>query len=130
MPNWGNLAKAARWWGAIGSAGATSAAKAAWASPYGKSAIIGAGVGGVYGAFSDNTSVLGGMVKGAALGAGGRAAYGLGRGGMAMYGLGRGMGMGKGQAAWQAVAGMGRGAGSFIGTTTTKAYNGFRAMFA
>lgn len=42
----------------------------------GLAALIGAGAGGTYGAFSDNTSVLGGMLGGAALGAGG---YGAAR---------------------------------------------------
>lgn len=38
---------------------------------YGLSAAAGAGVGAAYGAFSDNTSVLGGALGGAGLGAGG-----------------------------------------------------------
>jgi hypothetical protein len=123
MPNWSNLAKAARWWGAIGSAGAASAARSAWASPYGKAAIIGAGVGGIYGAFSENTSVLGGMVKGAALGAGGRAAFGAGAAGLQRFRYGKLMGMGNGQAAWGAMQGLGRDARNLIGNTKSRAYN-------
>ena len=40
-------------------------------NPYAQAAIGGAGVGGAYGAMSDNTSVLGGALGGAAIGAGG-----------------------------------------------------------
>lgn len=59
MGNWGALGRGI--WNAGGRTG--------------QGALIGAGIGGAYGAMSDNTSVLGGMAIGAGLGAGG-ARYG------------------------------------------------------
>ena len=64
-------ATAASNWGQLGS----YAAKTAWGTNTGKGAMIGAGLGGLYGAASNDTSVLGGMMMGAGLGAGG-ARYG------------------------------------------------------
>jgi hypothetical protein len=119
MPNW----DAVRGMAAYGLGALGVGARAAWANPYGKAAIIGGGLGGIYGAFSDNTSVIGGMFKGAALGAGARGAYTAGRAGIGAYNISRGMGLGKGQAAWSAATGLGRGAGSLIGNTARRAYN-------
>lgn len=62
IKNWGQLSK----W----------AGKTAWNNPTGRGAILGGAAGGLYGALSDNTSVLGGATMGAGLGAvGGR--YGI-----------------------------------------------------
>jgi hypothetical protein len=70
MPSLGSIFGAAKaGMGTLGSL-ARSGVSAAWGNPYGRSAMIGAGIGAVYGAMSDNTSVMGGMAKGAVLGAG------------------------------------------------------------
>lgn len=123
MPNWMGMGSAiSSGLGNLGRAG-IGVARSAWANPYGRAGVIGGGLGAIYGGFSDNTSVLGGMVKGAGLGIGARAGYGMGRAGMGMYNLSRGMGMSKGQAAWQAMAGIGRGSAAFIGSTARRAYN-------
>jgi hypothetical protein len=50
-------------------------ARGAAMNPYLRSAGLGAVAGGTYGAFSDNTSVLGGALGGAALGYGGRMGF-------------------------------------------------------
>ena len=103
-------------------------------NPYARSAITGAALGGMYGAISDDTSVLGGMAKGALGGVALRGAYGGAMAGRAMYGLARAQGMGVGRSVAAAGVGLARGAyalgassARFIGNTTTKAYNGFRS---
>lgn len=98
-------------------------ARSAWASPYGKLGIAGAALGGSYGAFSNNTSVMGGALTGAGLGLAARPAYFGARAGAGMYNIARGMGMGRGQAAWQGFAGIGRGSAQLIGNTANRAIN-------
>ena len=105
-------------------------ARSAWASPYAKLGLAGAALGGTYGAFSNNTSVAGGAFKGAALGLAARPAYFGARAGMGMYNLARGMGMGRGVAAWQGLAGVGRGSAALIGRTASRAVNPFLPRFA
>ena len=70
--NWGQAAKN---WGQLGA----FAGKAAWANRTGRGAIIGAGAGAAYGMMSDDTSMLGGALKGAALGGVGARYLGAGR---------------------------------------------------
>lgn len=93
------------------------------AAKFGLSALIGAGVGGAYGALSDRTSVLGGMLGGAALGAGGYAGARLGKAGMRGYSQARAAGFGTGLSAYMGVNRMGRLASRYIGSTARKAYN-------
>jgi hypothetical protein len=81
----------------MGGAGAVVAG-AAWRGmgAAGRTAAVGAGIGGLYGAFADNTSVMGGAMMGAGMGLAGR--YGraglraanraLGPKGSPTYGLG------------------------------------------
>jgi hypothetical protein len=109
--------------GAFGTAGTMigMGARAVWASPYGKLGLAGAALGGTYGAFSNNTSVMGGAFKGAALGMAVRPAVRGARAGMGMYNMARGMGMGRGVAAWQGLAGVGRGSAALIGNTANRA---------
>jgi hypothetical protein len=96
--------------------------------PYGRSALLGAGAGAAYGAFSDKTSVLGGALKGAALGVGLRGGVAAGRAGSAMYRMARYGGMSSGGAVAAAVAGLGGGSASLIGRTYNRAINGFKAL--
>jgi hypothetical protein len=83
-------------------------------STMGGSAIGGIG-GGMYGAFSDDTSVLGGAIKGAGLGAGLGALGGVGRIGYTHYAGSRAAGLGAGQSAWTSVKTLANDAKSFIG---------------
>ena len=92
-------------------------------NPYARAAITGAVGGGIYGAFSDNTSILGGMAKGAALGTGLRGGFAAGKVGAAMYRMGRYGGRGVAGAATAAVLGLGKGSASLIGNTAKRAYN-------
>lgn len=89
---------------------------------YAKLGIAGAALGGTYGAFSNNTSVMGGAAVGAGLGLAARPAYFGARAGMGMYNIARGMGMGRGTAAWQGLAGIGRGSAALIGNTANRAF--------
>ncbi len=74
---------------AAGAWGTTKAGAAGvWSSHIGKGAVVGAGLGGIYGAASDDTSILGGMAMGAVGGAAG--AY-VGRGAYRSYGYGKGI---------------------------------------
>lgn len=112
---------------------AGGAAGAAWKglNPLARSSLTGAGIGAAYGAFSDNTSVLGG----AAMGAMGGFAYptlragaqGLWKGSMGGAGwlgsfsrAGRNM---ADQLAWD-----GAKASRYIGRTARRAYNNFSAL--
>jgi hypothetical protein len=97
-------------------------------NPYARSALVGAGVGGVYGAFSDNTSVLGGMAMGAMAGAGGRGLFNAGKYGVGTYRNMRNMfGQGRGAALADTFSAMADKSKSLIGNTITKASNAFRA---
>jgi len=55
---------------AVGKGGwINSAVRSGWASPIGRRAMMGAGIGAAYGMFSNNTSIKGGAFMGAAIGA-------------------------------------------------------------
>jgi len=95
-----------------------AAAGAATMNPYARSAALGAGVGGMYGAFSDNTSILGGATTGAALGYGGRVGWQAG-------GIARRMGGLTSGKAWTA---MGKYTKGHIDNTLTRAYNPIRNL--
>jgi hypothetical protein len=75
----------------------------------------GAAVGGVYGAFSDDTSVLGGALGGAMLGAGAWGAAKIGGRGMQVYSKMGGMGATRGQAIGAAFDDLGRTSKRFLG---------------
>ena len=119
----GSAAKNIDAWGAARGAktgfldtyGAAPLSKAlGWASRQGTvglSTMAGGLAGGAYGAFSDDTSILGGMAKGAAIGAG----VGVGGVGARAYGKLRAGGFGAGKAASGAFKILGRRAGRFIG---------------
>lgn len=93
-------------------------------SNLGLSTAGGAIAGGAYGAMSDNTSVLGGAIMGAGLGAGAIGA----RRGAANYGLFRAYGFGRGKSAFLTLNSAGAGARNFIGDTSRRAYNSFRGL--
>lgn len=91
-------------------------------------AVPGAVIGAGYGAFSDDTSVLGGALTGAAIGAG---SVPLGRGaraGMSYYRGMRSMGQGRGRSAYVAMYGMGQDSARYIGGGFTKAYNTIKGL--
>ena len=70
---WGNISKV------IGNMGGMSGiGKAVWGSKIGRQAVYGAVGGGMYGAFSNNSSILGGAVQGAGVAAMVGGAKGLG----------------------------------------------------
>jgi hypothetical protein len=94
-------------------------------SNLGLTATMGGVTGGIYGAFADDTSVLGGALGGAMLGAGGYGGAMLGRRGLRAYGGFRRAGMGAGQAAGQAFGVMGDVSSAYIGNTARRAYNSF-----
>lgn len=94
-------------------------------SQAGTSAMTGALAGGMWGAVSDDTSVVGGALMGAGLGVGALGAAKLGRRGLSMYNYTRGAGMGRGAAAAQGGLAMGGMAKSFIGNSYAKAVNQF-----
>jgi len=96
--------------------------------------IAGAAAGGAYGAFSDDTSVLGGMAMGAVAGRYGGQAIRSGRGAMGALRSGVGA-MGPvvpsslGKAFGQSVMYGGGSSARLIGNDITKAYNGFKGLF-
>jgi len=96
----------------------------------GLSAAMGGVAGGTYGAFSNDTSVIGGALGGMALGAGALGATRLGQRGAGVYrGMGpKGMGLGRGQAAGMAAHAMAGTASRFIGQSYAQASNGFNAL--
>ena len=110
------------------------AAKGAWgsASPFARRTAQfsagGAALGGAYGAFSDDTSVLGGALKGAALGAGGFAAVNRGMMAAGGYRGARALGMGRGKSLGMGLAMMGRKSARDIGNTVTQGFNSFKGM--
>lgn len=85
------------------------------ANPYTRAAITGAAAGGLYGAFSDDTSVLGGAMMGAGVGYGGLLGYKAANIGLSHAVLGHG---------WRrSVQAMGRYSASTLGRTWSRAYN-------
>jgi len=107
--------------GAYGMVGASSTAQRA---------VAGGALGGAYGAFADDTSMLGGAAMGAGMGAASvSAGRGLGRGYNTykrLRGL-SGVNIGRGQAGWAATVGAGQDSKKFIGNTMSKAYGSFRS---
>ena len=81
-----------------------------------RGAVLGAGIGGAYGAFSDDTSMLGGAAMGAGLGLGAVGAKGMAR----RYSAARGLGMSRLGAASAST--------QLAGRKINKAFNGFRAL--
>jgi hypothetical protein len=126
MPGWGLAARGAigKYAGMVGKGLGT-----AWGTGIGKSMMLGAGVGGLYGGFSDNSSILGGAFKGAMLGAGVYGAGALGVRGKQIWSAARLGGRGRGAAAAYTAQTLARETRSLIGNTSTKAYNGFRALW-
>jgi len=92
-------------------------------SPYTRSAVLGGIAGGTYGAFSDNTSVLGGIGMGAGIGVGGRFAGRVGRDWWRAFAVNRGKGMGAGQAGWVATKLRAQDASRFLAAKYTMARN-------
>lgn len=126
---YGDAAVEAMGWGrAIGGDALMNMGRASkWLSRTGLRSNMAAGAigGGMYGAVSDDTSVLGGAIMGAGLGAG---AYGAGRGITSYRGL-RVIGRSRSRAAYGALNLMGIDSKRFIGNTSHKAMNSFRAMW-
>lgn len=117
-PTWGNALKHdAMRYAAKGLGGLSQMSNA------GLGAIAGGIAGASYGAFSDNTSVLGGAVKGALGGAGLVGAARLGSVGMGAFGRARRRGLGVGASAYRGLSAMGRFSKNTIGNTLSKAYN-------
>ena len=114
---------------ALGSAGAGDAL--GWISKRSNVALsaMGGGLaGGVYGAFSDDTSVLGGIAMGAGLGAGGYGAVKAGIKGYGRYSMARQAGFGAGQSLGAATFLAGQDAARFIGNTYSRAMNPIRGL--
>lgn len=123
MPMVGSLLQRAK------SMAATGAINLWAAKPLTQSMIGGAAIGGLYGAFSDNTSVLGGMAMGAGLGAAGLGAAKLGRKGYRAYmGARMSSGVGRRAAMGAAVGAMGAMSSRFIGSSYNRAVNGFQGL--
>ena len=97
-------------------------------SNVGLSAMGGGLAGGVYGAFSDDTSVLGGIAMGAGLGAGGYGAVKAGIKGYGRYSMARQAGFGAGQSLGAATFLAGQDAARFIGNTYSRAMNPIRGL--
>ena len=92
------------------------------------SSIGGGLAGGTYGAFSGDTSILGGAIKGAALGAAGYGGVQAGIAGYQRYSAGMALGLGAGKSLSAAAQLASRDSMKFIGNTKTKAINGFNAL--
>jgi hypothetical protein len=123
-------------WTNIAMTAAKGIGKATWASPYGRSSLIGAGIGAAYGGFSDQTSVMRGAMMGAGAGLAGRYGYGLTRSLPTRVAWNNGAGRGLWGAFSGAAKSMGRQAYAqgrssvrSIGGTMTRGYNEFKAMF-
>ena len=113
----------------------------------GMGALMGAGIGGAYGAFSDNRSVLGGAIMGAGLGAGiaryggaglrrgilASRGIGVSAGQVGTYGsLGRAAALGMRNTAkrdWMKASLLARNAGSKIGRSGIRSNLGFNRFF-
>lgn len=93
----------------------------------GMMSAAGAGLGGAYGAISDDTSILGGALGGAALGFGGWKAYGGLSRGLSRYGKATALGVSRSTAAGRAFAAAGREASGYIGNTISQAPNRIRS---
>jgi hypothetical protein len=107
-----------------GTRGATAAAAWKSASSYTRMGLAGAGLGAVYGGFSSDSSVLGGALKGGAMGL--SAAFGVRA--AKRWNYLRAGGIGSGQTAWNAIRRTGAEAGRLIGNTSHRAYNSFKSL--
>lgn len=91
---------------------------------------MGAVGGGVYGAFADDTSVVGGAMMGAGLGAGGYGAARVGARGLGAYrGVMAGGSASRRQAAAVAMGAMGGMSRQFIGSSYNRAMNPIKGMY-
>jgi hypothetical protein len=121
--------------GAVGGAAALGAGRAAWGMArmgnVGLSATLGGIGGGMYGAMSGDTSVLGGALMGAGIGVGALGARNLGGLGRQSYRVARDRGgMGRGKAASVAFSTMAARSASYFGSYLNRARNGFSGMAA
>jgi hypothetical protein len=91
-------------------------------------ATTGAAAGGLYGAFSSDTSMIGGALTGAGLFAGGYGLSRLGAAGYSSYGKAMARGLTRRDALSVALNRMGNKSMRFIGTTRTRAINAFQGM--
>jgi len=91
---------------------------------------VGGLAGGAYGAFANDTSMLGGALGGAALFAGGYGAGVLGRRGYGVYRGLTGMGQGRRTAANLAFQAMAGDSATLIGNTGRRAYGRIQALGA
>lgn len=96
------------------------------AGPTGLYGATGAIAGGMYGAVSSDTSVLGGALMGAGIGMGAVGGASLARTGRLAYGMTRGLG--RGRAASYALKAMGQQSSAYIRSGYTRAMNAFRGM--
>lgn len=131
--------------------GKAAAANMPWSRAIGGDILrnIGAGVGGIskmsdagmwatvgalggagYGAFSEDTSVLGGALMGAGIGFGGVASAKLGRVGMGAYRAARAGGLRRGAAASMGMQAIGSHSRSFIGSSYSRAVNGIKSTLS
>ena len=103
--------------------------KMAGMSDTGLSALMGGAAGGAYGAFAEDTSVLGGAMMGAGLGMAGLGATRLGQRGISTYrGVRAGGSASRSQAAGLAFRAMGAESRSYIGNSLTRATNRFNGL--
>jgi hypothetical protein len=121
-----------RQWGATGLTGLARGASYMGDSPWARSALMGGAVGGLYGAFSDNTSVLGGMSMGAGVAMGGRGVGRAGRFAGRSFGAGwkfaRSEQMGIGQSGWYAMKALANDSAKFIGNKYTNTRQAIRGI--
>lgn len=99
-------------------------------SNVGLSSVMGGVGGGLYGAASDDTSVLGGALMGAGLGALGGVAYNRAPYMAGYYKSLRGAGFGRGVAMKNVAQREAHASRRFIGNTYTRAANGFKGLFS
>jgi hypothetical protein len=110
----------------------SAAGKWGMANPVGRGAMVGAGLGGIMGGLSDNSTFARGAMAGGALGAMGGYGARLAPGLKSAYKMGSGMGSGLGWSAKYAgfeMARSGYGSASYLGNTAKRAYNGIRGFF-
>jgi hypothetical protein len=111
----------------VGARGGGIARYASGMSNSAMASAAGAGMGGAYGLVSDDTSVLGGALGGAAMGFGGMKAYGAAARGLSRYGKMTARGVSRSSAASYAVSQAGRDASAYIGNTLSQAPNAIRS---
>lgn len=133
LHNASNVAGIKGWGGAIGGDIAMHTGRGlkglSRMSDTGMLAATGAGLGGMYGAVADDTSVLGGALMGAGAAYGHAAARHVGLRGLRTYSRLRARGVGAGAAAAGGARVMGRTSSRFIGKTAQRGYNSFKGMY-